>query len=88
VEQIVRLGESFRAVVVVRRDTFRRPTGVGRFPDGGKWKYTARRPGERAYVRFGLQHDTVTARFEEGGPRERVFRLTPDGSLVPVGSAR
>ena len=34
-KQIVRLGDSYRAAVVVRRDAFRRPTGLAAFPDGG-----------------------------------------------------
>ena len=41
--QVVRLGDSYRALVVTRSDTVRHPTGLSTFPDGGKWRYTARR---------------------------------------------
>ncbi|NNF25878.1 MAG: hypothetical protein HKN73_01480 [Gemmatimonadetes bacterium] len=44
--QIVRLADTDRAVAVVREGTFRRPTGLSTFPDGGKWKYTARGASE------------------------------------------
>lgn len=42
VTQILRLGDTFRAIVVVRHDTFRRPTGLSAFPDGGRWRYSER----------------------------------------------
>lgn len=41
-KQIVRLGDSYRAAVVVRRDAFRRPTGLAAFPDGGSWRFLQR----------------------------------------------
>jgi len=42
VSQIVRLGDSFHALVVVQHDTYRRPAGLNTFPDGGRWKYVQR----------------------------------------------
>ncbi len=42
VVQIVRLGDSYRALAVVRHDAFRRPTGLSAFPDGGKVRYLRR----------------------------------------------
>lgn len=42
VEQIVALGDSFKALVVIRHDRYRRPTGLSAFPDGGKWRYEER----------------------------------------------
>jgi hypothetical protein len=36
IEQIVPLGDSFLALVTVRHDRFRPPTGLSAFPDGGK----------------------------------------------------
>lgn len=42
VEQVVRLGDSFEALVIVRYDTFRRPTGLSAFPDGGKARFIER----------------------------------------------
>ncbi len=42
VEQVVRLGDSYRALVLVRLDTYERPTGLNTFPDGGRWRYVAR----------------------------------------------
>jgi hypothetical protein len=176
--QIQRLGDSYRAIVVVRRDRFRRPTGLSAFPDGGKWRYSARAalyylvdarerdvvllaeqeapdevwesfdarivgldgdsvafvrltgcpragechprrqrsmvhrlsthgelrgvdsvpsgaglpgemiarsPGEEHYVRFGTRGDMVTARFEDGGEPEPLFRVLSDGVLRIVG---
>lgn len=177
VVQIVRLGDSYRALAIVRHDAYRRPTGLSAFPDGGTWRYlerdaveylldadartlrmlarqeapnslwesfdvhvvglegdsaaylaltgcrrdgecypalqgrelvrlstggdveavnarpadatlpgtmAARRPGEVNYVRFGFVGDTVTARFDEAGPVEALFRLPPDGSLEAI----
>jgi hypothetical protein len=177
VEQVVRLGDSGRAVVLVRHDIVRRPTGLGAFPDGGRWRFDARasleylvearsreirllarqdagyevwqsfaahlvgveadtvawlrvtgcprggechpdlqrslayrlsltggatpveavppdatlpaqRLGRRVdeidYVRFTTRGDTVAARFTEGGEWEALFRLAPDGNLVPI----
>ena len=40
--QIVPLHDSFAAIVVVRYDRYRRPTGLNTFPDGGKWRYESR----------------------------------------------
>lgn len=42
VEQVVRLGDTYQALVVVRHDTFRPPTGLSAFPDGGKARYERR----------------------------------------------
>lgn len=39
VSQVVRLGDSYRAIVVARYASFQRPTGLRAFPDGGKWRY-------------------------------------------------
>lgn len=178
-EQIVRLGDSFDAIVVIRHDRYRRPRGLSTFPDAAKWNYlergstqylidarrgdarllaresapdrlwesfsarivgisadttaylrlsgcprgggcypklrldvdyrlspagglkavdnipagarlpgvmVARRPGERNYVRFGTNGDTVTVRLDESGPATSMFRARPDGTLVAVGS--
>ena len=41
-EQVVRVGDSDRALVLVRHDTYRRPTGLAAFPDGGRWRFEAR----------------------------------------------
>ncbi len=177
--QILPVGDSYRALVTIRHDVVRRPTGVNTFPDGGRWRYTARRwvvylidaerfdvtrlagepaddavwesfearlaglegdtvtwvrvtgcpkdgecypplrrvavyrlslsgqlervaavpahvrlpgqmaarrPGERNYVRYGTERDTITARFEEGGPLRPLFTMGSDGSLAPVGA--
>jgi hypothetical protein len=46
IAQIVRIGDSYRALVVVQHDTYRRPTGLSAFPDGGKWRYVERRAVE------------------------------------------
>ncbi len=35
VSHLIRLGDSYRAVVVVRHQVFRRPTGINTFPNGG-----------------------------------------------------
>lgn len=48
VEQVLRLGDGYEAVVVVRLDRFRPPTGLTAFPDGGKTKMLERRA--RLYV--------------------------------------
>jgi hypothetical protein len=40
--QVVRLGDSYRALVIVQHDRFRQPTGLSAFPDGGKWKFLER----------------------------------------------
>ena len=42
VEQVVRIDDSYLAIVVVRHDTFRRPTGLAAFPDGGAVQYLRR----------------------------------------------
>ncbi len=176
VEQVVRLGDTDRALVVVRHDTYRRPSGLAAFPDGGRWRFLARsstqylvearsreirllarqdapdevwesfdahvvgvtdtlawlrltgcprggechpdlqrsvarrlslsggatpaeavpadatlppqRDGRRVdemdYVRFTTRQDTVMARFTEGGDPEPLFRVEPDGALVPI----
>ena len=177
VGQIVRLGDSYRALVVVQHDRFRRPTGLSSFPDGGRWRYLerralqylvdaststvvtlaqqtaadslwesysvgvsglegdsvayltvtgcrkdgechpalrravhlrlsmrgdlqsvagkpagaalpgvmlARRPGEQHYVRFGTDGAVVTARLEDDGPYQRLFRLWDDGRLTAI----
>jgi len=36
IEQIVRVGESYQALVTVQYERFQRPTGLSAFPDGGK----------------------------------------------------
>jgi hypothetical protein len=38
VEQIVRLGDSYLAVAVIRHAVFQQPTGWSTFPDGGVWR--------------------------------------------------
>mgnify|MGYP001546751339 FL=1 len=43
VGQIVQLGDSYRALIVVQHDRFRRPTGLSSFPDGGRLRYVERR---------------------------------------------
>lgn len=43
VTQVIPLGDSYRAIAVVRHDAFQRPTGLSTFPDGGKWRYLRRR---------------------------------------------
>jgi hypothetical protein len=43
VEQVVRFGDGYDALVVVRYDRFRRPTGLSAFPDGGKQRMLGRR---------------------------------------------
>ena len=40
--QIVRLGDSYRAVAVVQREVFQRPTGLNTFPDGGRGRFLER----------------------------------------------
>ncbi|MDH3423149.1 MAG: hypothetical protein OEN00_09150 [Gemmatimonadota bacterium] len=45
----------------------------------------ARRPGELSYVRFGIAGDTITARFDENGTAERLFRIETNGSAVVIG---
>ena len=42
VEQVVRIGDSDRALVLVRHDVVRQPTGLSAFPDGGRWRFDAR----------------------------------------------
>jgi hypothetical protein len=42
----------------------------------------ARRPGEQHYVRFSTDGAFVTARFEDDGPYQRLFRLQDDGLLA------
>lgn len=46
IEQIVRLGDSYRAIAVIRHDVFRQPTGLSTFPDGGSWRFLERRAHE------------------------------------------
>jgi hypothetical protein len=46
VSQVVRLGDSHRAVALIRRDTFRRPTGLNAFPDGGRWAFLQRQASQ------------------------------------------
>jgi hypothetical protein len=176
--QVVRLGDSYRAVVVVQHDRFRQPTGLSAFPDGGKWKFLerdatqyvihardrkasvlahqvapdslwesfsvrlgalegdtiaylvmtgcprngechpklqrtltlrlslggeveavdgippaaglpgvmlARRQGEEHYMRLRVDGDILSARFDEDGGYEPIFRLLEDGALVSTG---
>jgi hypothetical protein len=177
VSQIVQLGDSYRALIVVHHDRFRRPTGLSSFPDGGRLRFLerralqylvdasastvvtlaqqaaadslwesfsvgvggldgdsvayltmsgcerdgechpalrrnvtlrlsmhgglqpveskpasaslpgvmlARRPGEQHYVRFCTDGALVTARFENEGPYQRLFRLQDDGGLAAM----
>lgn len=46
IAQIVRLGDSYRAVAVIQRDVFQRPTGLSTFPDGGRWRLLERRASQ------------------------------------------
>lgn len=46
IAQIVRLGDSYRAVAVIRRDVFQRPTGLSTFPDGGRRRLLERRASQ------------------------------------------
>jgi hypothetical protein len=48
----------------------------------------ARREGERNYVRFGTNGDTVTARFTEGEANMPLFVVHSDGSLTGVPDQR
>lgn len=41
--QVVRLGDSYEALAVVQHDTFRQPTGLSAFPDGGSARVLRRR---------------------------------------------
>lgn len=41
--QVVPLGDSYRALVVVEHERFRPPTGLSTFPDGGRRRHLARR---------------------------------------------
>ena len=178
IAQVLRLGDSYRAIAVIQHDVFRRPRGLSAFPDGGRWRYlerrgieylidsesldvrelasqdvpddlwesfdvhiagldgdsvaylrltgcprggecypglqkqrvlrlstaggvqptpglpqgiglpgvmAARRPGERSYVRFGIAGDTITARFDETGSAQGLFRIEASGSAVVIG---
>lgn len=42
VGQVLRLGDTYRALAVVQRDEFQSPTGLSAFPDGGKRKLLER----------------------------------------------
>lgn len=57
VTQVVRLGDTHRAIIVLRLDTFRRPTRLSAFPDGGKWRYSAR--GSAQYLVDALGRDVA-----------------------------
>lgn len=46
IDQVVRIGDSYRAVVLVRHDTYQLPTGLSAFPDGGKWRYSVRKAAQ------------------------------------------
>ena len=46
VEQIVRLGDSYRAIAVIRHSVFQQPTGLSTFPDGGRWRFHEQRAFE------------------------------------------
>jgi len=63
IEQILALGESGLALVTVRYDRFRTPTGLSAFPDGGKARMLRRRglqylvDGPEGTVRSFLERD-------------------------------
>jgi hypothetical protein len=46
VDQIVRLGDSYQAIAVIKHVVFQRPTGLSAFPDGGRWRLHEQRARE------------------------------------------
>ena len=57
VVQIVQFEDSYDALLLLQHDTYRRPTGLSAFPDGGKWRFV-----EREAIQYVLDASRRTAR--------------------------
>jgi len=65
ITHVVRLGDSYRAVLVVQQEVVRPPTGISTFPDGGIPRYLSR--GTRAYL-LDAQERRVTLLASQDAP--------------------
>lgn len=78
VAQVIRLGESWEAIVIVQREVIRRPTGLSTFPDGGAWRYLER---EAIHYLVDARERTVTLLGRQEAPDSmwELFRVSIHG---------